>query len=59
MGHKSSTRDTNTWHDSAEALFMSAEMDVEEIEDGEEEEAIDHVLYMGSYWINDGVYMYE
>jgi len=28
---------------------MSAEMDVEEIEDGEEEEAIDHVLYMGSY----------
>jgi len=49
VGHKSSTRDTNTWHDSAEALFMSAEMDVEEIEDGEEEEAIDHVLYMGSY----------
>jgi len=28
---------------------MSAEMDVEEIEDGEEEEAIDHVLHMRSY----------
>ena len=40
VGHKSSTRDMNMCHYSAEALLMSAEVDVEEIEGDEEEEAI-------------------